>query len=363
MGSLCMDRKMETRPAALIEAIVRVLTPPVSREYVLGDLSERYVSPRSYILDAFRTIPFVIASRIRRSIDPAWFLLGVLFIWSVIFWGPFQPTWLAGIIPTVVCSVVLLLRDAYRAPGKKPWIAAFGDVAEFVAAAVVSQGVLALVAPPWRLDLNIQDSAFGLLILLFMRLQIPAGLFERKTPATSITMGELTGEIRFYESTIRRAVRIEIGACCVVVFAALLSLPWLSTLESTPLAKVAFILTISAVIFVGVFMFRYCRVRSIPTDRGFEQAVAAYQEDMKYRCRLSANYVWWYLLPLCLGPTIFTVASASAAPVPFPALALMIAVTILGMVLFGALLIWIQRRLIRRTRERIHQLSEVTEKI
>jgi hypothetical protein len=44
MGNCNMDWKMETRPPKIIEGLVRLLTPPVSREHVLGDLSEREVS-------------------------------------------------------------------------------------------------------------------------------------------------------------------------------------------------------------------------------------------------------------------------------------------------------------------------------
>ena len=38
-----MERKVETQPTEMMERVVRVLTPPESREYVLGDLRERYV--------------------------------------------------------------------------------------------------------------------------------------------------------------------------------------------------------------------------------------------------------------------------------------------------------------------------------
>ena len=58
---------MEARPPALIDALVRRLVPPACREHVVGDLWERYTSPRHYALDAVRTIPAVVASQIRRT--------------------------------------------------------------------------------------------------------------------------------------------------------------------------------------------------------------------------------------------------------------------------------------------------------
>jgi hypothetical protein len=60
---------MEARPPALIETIVGSLIPPACREYVLGDLCERYTSPAGYMIEAIRTIPLVIAGRVRRTCD------------------------------------------------------------------------------------------------------------------------------------------------------------------------------------------------------------------------------------------------------------------------------------------------------
>ena len=65
-----MDRKVETCPPKVIERVVQLLMPPASREHVLGDLSERYVSPRQYLVDALRTLPFVVVSRVRRTSNP-----------------------------------------------------------------------------------------------------------------------------------------------------------------------------------------------------------------------------------------------------------------------------------------------------
>ena len=60
---------MRAGPNRLMEALVSLLLPPACREHVLGDLYERYTSPRQYIADAALTLPLVIASRIRRTTD------------------------------------------------------------------------------------------------------------------------------------------------------------------------------------------------------------------------------------------------------------------------------------------------------
>jgi hypothetical protein len=77
---------MGSGPSKTAEAIVGTLIPPVCREEVLGDLHERYISPRKYVLEALRTIPLVIVSRIRRTADPQ-VLLMQAFAWYVSFLG------------------------------------------------------------------------------------------------------------------------------------------------------------------------------------------------------------------------------------------------------------------------------------
>lgn len=58
-------------PPRRLERLVGWLTPPAAREVVLGDLHETYQSPRQYLADAARTLPFVIASQARRNLNGA----------------------------------------------------------------------------------------------------------------------------------------------------------------------------------------------------------------------------------------------------------------------------------------------------
>src|ERR1041384_7011861 len=100
---------METRPPALIEKLVRALIPPASREHVVGDLNERYVSPRQYLLDALRALPYLIASRLRRTTHPIAVPLLAAFLWWCVFHGFRQESWIAATIPTVITLVTLAL--------------------------------------------------------------------------------------------------------------------------------------------------------------------------------------------------------------------------------------------------------------
>ncbi len=66
---------MHSGPSKAAEAIVAVLLPPACREEVLGDLHERYASPRQYGSDALRIIPLIVIARIRRTADPQLLLI------------------------------------------------------------------------------------------------------------------------------------------------------------------------------------------------------------------------------------------------------------------------------------------------
>jgi hypothetical protein len=141
-----MDRKMETRPPEVIERIVGWLVPPVCREHVLGDLSERYVSPRQYLLDALKTVPFVVASRVRRTSKPALWIINaalLLITATASFWESPAENWMAAIVPALVGSLLLALRDAYRSPGTKAFRASAIDVGIAASGILLSQLVLA----------------------------------------------------------------------------------------------------------------------------------------------------------------------------------------------------------------------------
>jgi hypothetical protein len=119
----------QTGPSKTIETLVALLIPPACREEVLGDLCERFVSPGRYFLDAVRTIPLVIFSRIRRTADPQMTVIHA-FMWYLAFvvaarlndrvlfeqpWGLLRPA-----IPTAMVMVGIMFQDAYARRGSVP---------------------------------------------------------------------------------------------------------------------------------------------------------------------------------------------------------------------------------------------------
>ena len=65
-GNMEADETSADRPPLLI-GLMRLLIPPPAREAVMGDLEERYRSPLQYASEGIRTMPYLIASRARRT--------------------------------------------------------------------------------------------------------------------------------------------------------------------------------------------------------------------------------------------------------------------------------------------------------
>lgn len=119
---------MPSVPSKATEAIVALFVPPACREEVVGDLHERYHSPFSYCADAITTIPYVIASRIRRTSDPQILLIqafSLYFAFVAAAWFKERPflsvhsSLLRLGIPAAVALMGLILEDAYAAPGAR----------------------------------------------------------------------------------------------------------------------------------------------------------------------------------------------------------------------------------------------------
>jgi hypothetical protein len=348
---------MEIRPPEVIAKIVRALVPPASREHVLGDLHERYESPRRYLMDALQTLPFVIASRVRRTTHPLGLLIVGAFLWWVIFWGNRQESWLAATIPTLITLVALALRDAYREAAPKWPYAIAVDMAIAAAGVLLSQLILAVTIPALMLtrDTLLVGFPLGYAILYFVRLQSPGGFHRPPGFARSLSMQELRTEIDLYEATIRRAVRIEIGACIVVAvcFAGFLWAP------APLIGKIGGALTSAAALFVWWFLHRYGRVRPISANLGFTDSIAAYRADLEHRRRLSKSYLWWYVMPLMTGICLMIIGPQLQRGKSL----LSVLLTVLILAAIGGILVAVQRAAAHKLLQRLEQLGVVSEKV
>jgi hypothetical protein len=175
---------MYSGPSKTAEAIVALLIPPACREEVLGDLHERYTSPRQYGTDALCTVPLVIVSRIRRTADPQ-VLLMQAFVLYVSFLGAawfkdgalLQEQWglLRLAVPAGMALLGLILEDAYARPGQRSPLKVVRGPVFALGLAFLSQGVLRaggpdLAVPGW---IMFYGCAMSLLLSSAVRMLFP----------------------------------------------------------------------------------------------------------------------------------------------------------------------------------------------
>ena len=149
-----MDRRptLETRPPVLIDAVVRALIPPACREHVIGDLWERYRSPWQFVLDAAGTIPFVVASQIRRTST----LAGVVIHAFVLFvsLGASSKRPVAAVAALGGAMLGFVLRDAYKRGISVSVRQVAVDLVFGASGLIASQAIVALALPRQLLPLS-----------------------------------------------------------------------------------------------------------------------------------------------------------------------------------------------------------------
>lgn len=119
---------MNPGPSKIVEAIVSALVPPACRDETIGDLHEEFKSSFQWVSDALHTVPLVIVSRIRRTVDAK-----ILLIQAFALYASFLiPAWLNSepslsekwalarlAIPPAVIILGLILDDAYARPERQ----------------------------------------------------------------------------------------------------------------------------------------------------------------------------------------------------------------------------------------------------
>jgi hypothetical protein len=169
---------MHSGPSKSAEAIVGILVPPACREEILGDLHERFTSGRQYALDALRTVPLVIISRIRRTQDPQ-----VLVIQGFALYLSFLcAAWLTDrallrdqlghlrlAIPAVMVMLGLILDDVYANSGRRPAVSLARGPLLGVVLALASQAMSGrnIALPRWT---TLYGCAMGLLLSSAVRM-------------------------------------------------------------------------------------------------------------------------------------------------------------------------------------------------
>ena len=365
MGRRPVDRKVGAQPPESLEKLVRWLVPAACREHVVGDLNERYRSPGKYLVDTLCVLPFVIANQVRRSSSLPRIVVRAFVLWYGAFLGMKQESWLVATLPTVLATVALILRDAYRptapsSPSPTPAReAAFDIVLVCVCVLLVETGT-ALWAP--ELLLSRQALVFGVplgcVALFILRMQNPPRSIWATPAPTSLSYAELVTEVRGYEAVWQRALRIEIGmSLALVVVAALLwfAFPWIAR---GPIAQLGFATTAAGGLFVALLVHKRWRLQRVPDGLSFAETLACYRHTLELRIEHSRTYVWWHLVPILLGPAVFALGPFLLHPrpteMPFGG------VVILAVVI--VMIVLVRRASLNKYQQRIDQLGVVAEK-
>jgi hypothetical protein len=166
-------------PPAPLSALLRLLIPPPAREAVLGDLEERYRSPIQYASEGIRTMPYLIASRARRTSSiaivglQAFVLIACLGVTLPDLPGQTVPSWAQGGIPAAAALIALLLRAVYRGE-ETPVRSGLLDAVAAAVAMLLSQAALAglvsagQIEPDWMLPRGLSMLGFFALPALWL---------------------------------------------------------------------------------------------------------------------------------------------------------------------------------------------------
>jgi hypothetical protein len=344
-----MDRRptLETRPPVLIDAVVRALIPPVCREHVIGDLWERYRSPWQFVLDAAGTIPFVVASQIRRTSTLAGVIIHAFTLLVSLGVGSKR----TGVAVAALGGAMLgfVLRDAYKRGISVSVRQVAIDLVFGAGGLIASQAMVALVLPRQMLPLPAYAgclAAFGVIFLL--RLQNPnlGGIPRQAMTHVPATFEALVTEVRLFERMSRRGVRIE--AYTGVAIAAFFMMPVVSSPNWA--LRIGWALASAYGLYVAVVVWK-SQTPPMPESLEFDTALAHYRGELERRRRIIQTLWRWYLMPMVPGMLLIvagaTIEAAKRGRPLWPALIFIALMAGMGVVIHLSSQGWARKLRIR----------------
>ncbi len=310
--------KVETRPPAVIDWIVRVLIPPAVRESVVGDLWERYRSPLQYLSEAIRILPYVVSGQIRRSTNLPLLATQALLLFGCL--GGFvaaedarttaidAPRWQGAALASAAALIGLLLRDAYRKT--EQWSATRGvfDIVAVTSCVLLSQALLAVAASPdWLLSparaLLFAISALPGLFVLRLVLGLDGELRLSDVRAgTDLSSDLLMHDYQAFAHRVRARNHVFVAAGLFIVTTGAAFL-W-HFVKPPPVGYLflaGHVLVVAYIILMGA-------ARPMPRPIGLMAALTHYRSELDRQRRLFRFMWWWFLLPLFLGIAMQAIA-------------------------------------------------------
>lgn len=329
-------------PPEWLERIVLLAIPPAAREAVTGDLWETYRTPDQYAAEALRTVPFVIASQMRRNLNlPTLMLQGALIF--ICLGGP----------ATLILLPALMLRSAYQATTRP------GPARVFREAILLSCGVMALLfmimssrfpfAPHAGVDHFTWLSLFLLNLLLSPFLcMLRAGLIMQGDRCMPLTASELPREelARGYRAFLQ-------GVLCR------------NLLEAVALAVMAVsgfflswnIALIGLFVLGAFYLLLDAAPRALPAAGDFVSLRARYQWDLAHQQQLRRFLRWLWFAPVLVALHARLAADGLAAGQPLKAMLDCVAAAVLCFLVTA-----LNREHGGRAQEQIGQLDRIRER-
>jgi hypothetical protein len=290
-----------------MDCLVRRLLPPTSREAVAGDLWERYSSPLQYLTEAATTLPFVIASEMRRRTN--WPVLALEGFVIFACFGGFVPpalhapvpNWAIAALPCLCAFAALVLRDTYCEAMPSSTRRAFGDALAAALGAVLCEALLALLmvaqllTASWLLaPVNAVVAVIALPILCVLRLE--TGRNEAMRPERSVSIDMLVRDYEHFARRVRWANRAEITALLVTMAGSV----FLLLRYRLAFAEVAWAFQALCAC-VCVYLVFQGPARIPPCDGAFTSLSTLYQKELVRHHRLRRVMWWFWFAPLFIG--------------------------------------------------------------
>jgi hypothetical protein len=354
--------KVEARPPALIDGVVRRLFPPVAREATVGDLWERYRSPLQYAAEAFRVLPFVVGSQIRRTSNLP--IMGLqAFILFACFDGfePVQrsiPLYATVAVPTLAAFAGLMMRDVYRTTDRRSIRRAVLDAVTAALCMLLCEAVIAgLVAaghlsPDWVLPGRLAIvGAMGLPILGVLRMGT-AVISDPGVVGRELSAADIAREYQQFQRRARWRNRAEVGAGILSIGTGIFIL-WTFRPSVAPLGWI-FLGSFACIV---AFLVAKGTPPPIPPAIDFASSQLLYMRQLARQHQLRRFMWWWYFVPVFLGLTIHLVARGMKTSQPvFTMLGVVLAV-LLGFCISG-----LNRDRGRNVKDKIGRLAAARER-
>ena len=280
--------------------------PPMVRESIVGDLTERYRSPLQFAVEAVRVLPFVIVGQFRRSTEAPMLMLQAFILLACL--GEFHPRhdaapfWAVSGIPALTAFIVLVLRDVYRTQEQRTTRRAVMDTIIAAGAMVGVEGVIFLLAQAGLVQsswmLNKGFSVLGTLslpVLCVLRVSPALGRDDRRLRDSSSAEAIIEDYQRFARG-VRWRNRVETGAClttaAMTAYVVVHTKPWVA-----PMSWMMF----TGFVGIGIYLLLRGSAKALPAGAGIDDVRGLYAKELKRQHRMRSFMWWWWLNPLFAG--------------------------------------------------------------